>query len=107
MSRLRPFVTIWGVRHGDDLYVRSAHGPDNPWFRRALQSGEGRIRAGGLERDVAVEEPGPDVADGITKVDHAKYDRYGPGPGRYRHHARSDPLDTQAGSALTSLVYLF
>jgi hypothetical protein len=77
---LRPFVTIWGVRHGDDLYVRSAHGPGNPKFRRALQSGEGRIRAGGVERDVAFETPGPDVADGITAVYHAKYDRYGPGP---------------------------
>jgi hypothetical protein len=23
------------VQHGGDLYVRSAHGPTNPWFRRA------------------------------------------------------------------------
>ncbi len=74
---LRPYVTIWGVRHGDDLYVRSAHGYDNPWFQRALASGEGRIRAGSLERDVAFEVPGPEVADGITKAYHAKYDRYG------------------------------
>ena len=43
---LRPFVTIWFVRLGDDLYVRSAHGYSNPWFQRALASGEGRIRAG-------------------------------------------------------------
>jgi hypothetical protein len=77
---LRPFVTIWGVHYGDDLYVRSAHGPDNPWFRRALESGEGRIRAGGVEREVTFAEPGPEVADGITAVYHAKYDRYGPGP---------------------------
>ena len=77
---LRPYVTIWVVRVDDEIYVRSANGPDNPWFRRALVSGEGRIRAGGLERDVAFEEPGPEVADGITEVYHAKYDRYGPGP---------------------------
>ncbi len=77
---LRPFVTIRGVCHGDDLYVRSAHGPDNPWFQRALRSGKGRIRAGGVERDVSFEEPGPEVADGITDVYHAKYDRYEPGP---------------------------
>ena len=76
----RPFVTIWGVRHDEDLYVRSAHGPDNPWFQRALRSGQGRIRAAGLERDVAFEEPGPEVAEAITEVYHAKYDRYGPGP---------------------------
>jgi hypothetical protein len=75
---LRPFVTIWGVRHGNDLYVRSAHGHDNPWFQRALRSGEGQIRAGGVERDIAFEVPGPEVADGITGAYHAKYDRYGP-----------------------------
>lgn len=75
---LRPFVTIWGVRHGDDLYVRSAHGHDNPWFQRALRSGEGRIRAGGVERDVAFEVPEPDEANGISAAYHAKYDRYGP-----------------------------
>ena len=32
---LRPFVTIWFVSLGDDVYVRSAHGYDNPWFQRA------------------------------------------------------------------------
>ena len=33
---LRPFVTIWFVRLGDDIFVRSAYGHDNPWFQRAL-----------------------------------------------------------------------
>ena len=75
---LRPYVTIWGVANGDEVYVRSAHGYDNPWFQRALRSGEGRIRAGGMERDVAFEVPGPEVADGISDAYHAKYDRYGP-----------------------------
>lgn len=27
---LRPYVTMWVVRAGDELYVRSAYGPDNP-----------------------------------------------------------------------------
>ena len=54
---LRPYVTIWVVRVGDDLYIRSAYGSDNPWFRRAKASGAGRIRAGGLERDVTFAEP--------------------------------------------------
>ena len=48
---LRPYVTIWTVRAGDHLYVRSAYGADNPWFRRATASASGRIRAGGIERD--------------------------------------------------------
>ncbi len=41
---LRPYVTIWAVRVGGDVYVRSAYGHENPWFLRALRSGEGRIR---------------------------------------------------------------
>ena len=75
---LRPFITIWAVREGNDVYVRSAHGYDNPWFQRALHSGLGRIRAGGVERDVAFEQPEPDAAAPITAAYHAKYDRYGP-----------------------------
>ena len=75
---LRPFTTIWAVRVGDDLYVRSAYGYDNPWFQRALRSGQGRIQAGGVERDVAFEVPEPDAAARITAAYHAKYDRHGP-----------------------------
>jgi hypothetical protein len=75
---LRPYVTIWVVRASDDLYVRSAYGPNNPWFRRAKASGAGRIRAGGLERDVTFAEPAPGVHAAIDAACHAKYDRYGP-----------------------------
>jgi hypothetical protein len=75
---LRPYVTMWVVRAGDDLYVRSANGPANPWFRRAKASGAGRIRAGGLERDVTFAEASPNVHSSIDAAYHAKYDRYGP-----------------------------
>jgi hypothetical protein len=75
---LRPYVTIWGVRSGEDVYVRCAYGYDNPWFQRALRSKAGRIRAGGVERDVHFDQPGPEVEDDVTKAYLAKYDRYGP-----------------------------
>ncbi len=75
---LRPFVTIWVVRLGDDLYVRSMNGPSNPWYVRAVASGEGRIRAGDVERDVALDQPGSPVDEDLTAAYHAKYDRYGP-----------------------------
>lgn len=75
---IRPYVTIWAVRVGDDLYVRSAFGPDNPWFVRAKASGSGRIRAGVLERDVEFVEPDADVHASIDAAYHAKYDRHGP-----------------------------
>jgi hypothetical protein len=75
---LRPFITIWVVRLGDELYVRSAYGPENGWFRRARASGEGWIRAGGVERDIGFDEPGHDIDADLHAAYHAKYDRYGP-----------------------------
>lgn len=75
---LRPFVTIWTVRVGDDVYVRSAYGRDNGWFRRALAHPVGRVRAGGVEKDVTFEEPTSDVHADIDAAYHAKYDRFGP-----------------------------
>jgi hypothetical protein len=73
---LRPFVTIWVVRAGDDVFVRSAYGYGNPWFQRALKAGQGRIQAGGVERDVMF-EPHPEADAAIDAAFHAKYDRYG------------------------------
>jgi hypothetical protein len=75
---LRPYVTIWCVRVDDDVYVRSAFGPDNPWFVRARKSGVGRILAGGVERDVSFVEPDADAHASIDAAYRAKYDRYGP-----------------------------
>lgn len=75
---LRPFVTIWVVRVGDELFIRSAYGPGNPWFRRAQRSGGGRIRAGGVERDVRFTDPAPGAHPAIDDAYHAKYDRHGP-----------------------------
>ncbi|MFF5229916.1 DUF2255 family protein [Dactylosporangium sp. NPDC000521] len=75
---LRPYVTMWVVRAGDELYVRSAYGPDNPWYRRAKATGTGRIHAGGVERDVTFSAAEPGVHAGIDAAYHAKYDRYGP-----------------------------
>jgi hypothetical protein len=77
---LRPYVTTWTVAAADRVYVRSAYGADNPWFRRALASRRGRIRAGGVERDVEFVHPdaGEPVHGDIDAAYHAKYDRYGP-----------------------------
>ena len=50
---LRPEVIIWAVRSGDDVYIRSAYGPEGRWYRNAVASGTGRITAEGVQRDVA------------------------------------------------------
>ncbi len=74
---LRPYVTMWVVRVGDDLYVRSAGGPERPWYRRARASGVGCVRAGGVERDVTFAEATAGADPEIDDAYHAKYDRYG------------------------------
>lgn len=75
---LSRYVTMWVVRASDSLYVRSAYGPDNPWYRRASAAGEGRVRAGGLYRDVTFESADSSVHGDVDSAYHAKYDRYGP-----------------------------
>ena len=75
---LSRYVTMWVVRVGGSLYVRSAYGPGNPWYRQARAAGEGRVRAGGVERDVTFESADAAVQSGIDAAYHAKYDRYGP-----------------------------
>ena len=75
----RPYVIVWTVRSGDELYVRSAYGSDNPWFRRAVASGIGRVKAGGIEPHVAFERAGDEVMDAVDAAYHAKYGRYGKG----------------------------
>jgi hypothetical protein len=75
---LRPYVTMWVVRVGDQLYVRSAYGVGNPWYRRARASGAGRVRGGGIERDVSFGDADAHVHGEIDAAHHAKYDRYGP-----------------------------
>jgi hypothetical protein len=74
---LRPFITIWAVRGGDDLFVRSAYGPDNGWYRHAKAAGAGRIRAGGQEWDVTFVAPDHAVDEVLHAAYHAKYDQYG------------------------------
>jgi hypothetical protein len=74
---LRNPVTIWVVRLGDDLYVRSYKGRTSAWFRGAQVSHEGHIRAGGIDKDVAlVEEAAPDINDRIDAAYREKYRRY-------------------------------
>jgi hypothetical protein len=75
---LRPYVTIWHTTVGDALYLRSAHGPENGWFRRAEQAGVGRIEAGGVSKAVSFELADPAVRSDLDTALHNKYDRFGP-----------------------------
>jgi hypothetical protein len=78
---LGPYTTMWVVRVDADVYVRSAGGPGRAWYRRALASRIGRIRAGGVEANVIFEDASATADHAATDAAyHAKYDRYGPGP---------------------------
>jgi hypothetical protein len=72
---MRKPVTIWVVRLGDDLYVRSWRGRTSRWFRGSQDRHEGHIRAGGVDKDVVFAEV-DDVNDEIDAAYRAKYDRY-------------------------------
>ena len=73
---LRSPVTIWVVRLGDDLYIRSVNGRDAVWFRGAQERHEGRIWAGGVEKDVTLEEATSDLNDQLDAAYRGKYRRY-------------------------------
>ena len=74
---LRKPTTIWVVRVGDDLYVRSVYGRDSAWFRGTQVRHEGHIHAGGVDKEVTfVEETDARINEQIDAVYRTKYRRY-------------------------------
>jgi hypothetical protein len=69
-------VTIWVVRQGDDLYVRSVNGRTAAWFRGTQVRHEGHIAAGGVDKDVTFVDADPDINDQIDTAYRTKYRRY-------------------------------
>ena len=74
---LRKQVTIWVVRHGDGLYVRSGYGRDAGWFRGTQLRHEGHITAGGIDKDVIFQDADHTLDDDIDAAYRGKYRRYG------------------------------
>jgi hypothetical protein len=74
---LRPYVPVWVVRLGDDLFARSWRGQAGTWYRHARQRPDGRVRVGGAERDVTFELPRTAPDEEIDRAYRAKYGRYG------------------------------
>src|SRR5579862_7358761 len=69
---LRRPVTMWVVRHGDDVYVRSVNGRGSSWFRGAQARHQAHVRADGLEKDVSLVET-DEAGDAIDAAYDAKY----------------------------------
>jgi len=94
---LRKPVTIWVVPYGDGLYVRSVKGPDGAWFRGIQETHEGRIRAGGVQKDVTFVDAARDIDDEINAAYRAKYRQYA-------GSILNSVLTPQARSTTTKLV---
>ncbi len=69
-------VTVWVVRLGDDLYVRSVKGRSGHWFQSTQERHEGRIRAGGVQQDVTFVDADHDIGAEVDAAYRTKYRRY-------------------------------
>lgn len=67
-------VTIWAVRVGDELYVRSVRGDAGGWYRAAERRHEGRIEGGEVAVDVVFEDAARQLDD---EIDAAYKEKYG------------------------------
>jgi hypothetical protein len=88
-------VTIWAVRVGDDLYVRSVRGGAGGWYKAAEQRHEGRIEADTAAVDVAFEDLPHHLDEEIDEAYKVKYG-YPSGP--------VDSITTDAAQATTIRV---
>ncbi|GAA4000128.1 DUF2255 family protein [Streptomyces plumbiresistens] len=68
--------TIWVVRVGDGIYVRSVYGPTSDWFRTTRSRQEGHIRAGGVDKGVSFLDADHDINDQVDAAYRSKYGQY-------------------------------
>lgn len=94
---LAPPRTIWVVRHGDDLYVRSVRGRSSAWFRGTQVRHEGQVEAGGVRKDVSLADPDTDVSADLDAAYRSKY-------GRYAQNVVDSVLSPQARAATLRLA---
>ncbi|PYC87339.1 DUF2255 domain-containing protein [Streptomyces tateyamensis] len=73
---LRDPVTMWVVRAGDQVYVRSVKGTEGPWYRGTTARHQGRIEAGGVRREVVFRPADPSEYTDVDAAYQVKYGRY-------------------------------
>lgn len=87
-------VTIWAVRVGEELYVRSVRGDSGAWWKAAEGRHEGRLEAEDVGVDVTWEDA---VGEREDEIDAAYEAKYGPSP-------NVDAINAEAAKATTIRV---
>ena len=73
-------VTVWVVRDGHDLYVRSFKGPGGAWYRSVSERPEGEVGTDGVQKNVTFTVVDDEALnDTVDAAYRAKYQRFGPG----------------------------
>ncbi|WP_433461981.1 DUF2255 family protein [Spirillospora sp. CA-128828] len=85
---LRDPVTMWVVRHGDDLYVRPVKGRGG-WYQGTRARHQGRIASGGVTNDVTFVDADGDPALNAA-LDQAYRSKYASYPDSIVGHVTND-----------------
>ena len=93
---LRPWLPIWVVCVGNQVYVRTWYRRTTGWFGHVVKTRQARIRVPRLETDVIVEDIGDSDGDLRCAVDAAYLAKYAPRGG-------SDGQMTTDSAAATTL----
>ena len=92
--------TIWVVRDGDDLYVRSVNGRTSAWFRGTQASHQGHVEAGGVSKDVTFTDPEDSVDEELDAAYRAQVPPLLAEHRQLRPHRASEVRHSQASATL-------
>ncbi|MEU5877012.1 DUF2255 family protein [Spirillospora sp. NPDC047279] len=95
---LRRPVTMWVVRHDDDLYVRAVKGRDG-WYKGTRSRHQGHIRSGKVDKDVSFVD-----AEGDSTLDEALDTAYRTKYRDYSENIVGHVTNDQARGATLKLV---
>jgi hypothetical protein len=95
-------LPIWVVRVGDDLYVRSYHGPAGSWFGQVTGYPYARVQGAGRDLRVRLVPADPDLRTEVDRAYWAKYGRGGFGAAMTTDDAAATTLRLDPGPGVTT-----
>jgi hypothetical protein len=70
---LSSWRTIWVVRVGDDIYVRSVYGPGSSWYRGTRAHQDGLVEAGDVAKDVTFLDADEQINEAVDAEYRCEY----------------------------------